>query len=146
MTTIACNRTSIAADLQVTYGSNKFKTKTKIYSFEPHEITYKLPYYVAFCGTVEKAYDILDWLTDPTQKMPGNANKATFLVLTQDKKIFTFHKPSQWIEVDEPYFALGSGESFALAAMALGKTPKEAVIVASKHDINTGMGFEEYSF
>lgn len=145
MTTIACNRESIACDLQVTSGNTRFKVKTKIFSFDPHERTYNKPFMVGYCGEVEQALDVIDWLTYPDAPIPRR-KKVEFLVLTQDKKIFTFYNPTQWIEFDEPSLAIGSGADYALAAMRVGKTPKEAVEVAAKLDIKTGMGIREYSW
>lgn len=40
--------------------------------------------------------------------------------------------------VDAAYFAIGSGASVALGAMAAGASAKDAVLAATKHDLNTG--------
>ncbi len=42
------------------------------------------------------------------------------------------------IPILEPYIAIGSGSDFAISAMSMGKTAKEAIEEAIKHDIYTG--------
>jgi hypothetical protein len=101
---------------------------------------------VGYTGTVQSAYNILDWLADPDEKVPKGHKDSTFLALTEDGKIFCFNNPKQWIEIDGPYYAVGSGCDFALATLSKGGTPKEAIEVAMKHDIHTGMGVQEFSF
>lgn len=144
MTTIAATRVAIACDLQVTGGNLKFKCKDKIYAFDGHPATYPTPYMVGYAGNVENSMAILDWLAEPTEKPPRGSKYCQFLALTNDGKIFTFQNPARWIELDAPYAAIGSGGDIALGALASGKTPKEAVLIASKVDINTGMGVKSY--
>lgn len=42
-----------------------------------------------------------------------------------------------WAPVRD-FYAIGSGRDFAMAAMALGKSAKEAVELAARFDVNTG--------
>jgi hypothetical protein len=144
MTTVAVNKNQIAADLQATHnGGLKFKIKTKIIPVQ-QPLVYKHPFYVGLCGNVDSFSDIISWFADPTAwKKPPSGKGGDFVVLTADKKIFTFANPSQWIPVNQPYYAVGSGMNYAMAAMASGKTPYEAVKIAAKFDPNTGMGFEK---
>lgn len=145
MTTIACNRESIACDLQVTSNNNKYKVTTKIYSFDPHPKTYHVPYMVGFSGHVQKATAVIDWLANP-EGAPPKFKDGEFLALGSDGKIFVFQIPVNWVEIDQPYCAIGSGAEYARGALASGKTPLEAVKIASNHDINTGMGFQEFNW
>ena len=46
---------------------------------------------------------------------------------------------SHWLEIRMPFYAVGSGRDFAIGAMHCGKTPAEAVEIASKYDLKTGM-------
>lgn len=144
MTTIAATKSSIACDLQVTSGDMKFKCKDKIYSFDGHPATYPTPYMVGYAGALENCMAILDWLADPTEKPPRGSKYCSFLALTHDGKLFLFQNPTKWIEIDEPYASIGSGSPIALGALASGKTPKEAVLIASKVDINSGLGVKSY--
>lgn len=45
----------------------------------------------------------------------------------------------QWDQIRTPYWAVGSGRDYALVAMYLGKSPKEAVEVAMQFDAKTGL-------
>lgn len=46
------------------------------------------------------------------------------------------------VKINEPYAAIGSGKSFALAAFAMGARPKRAIEVARMFDPNTGKGID----
>ena len=50
---------------------------------------------------------------------------------------------SNWLRICDKHYAIGSGMHFAQAAMASGKTPLEAVKIASKFDPSTGMKFNK---
>jgi ATP-dependent protease HslVU (ClpYQ) peptidase subunit len=65
------------------------------------------------------------------------------LMLTNRKEFFHATTLSNWMLINQPFFAIGSGMQFAIAAMEAGKTPYEAVKIASKHDPHTGMGFNQ---
>lgn len=49
-----------------------------------------------------------------------------------------FLTESVWTKITRPYHAIGSGRDFALAAMRLGKSAREAVEIAAEFDIYTG--------
>lgn len=48
------------------------------------------------------------------------------------------HSQGAFLPVSRPYHAIGSGRDFALAAMRLGRTAQQAVILAQEFDVNTG--------
>lgn len=145
MTTIAVTKNQIACDLQFSHSSGyKFKGKTKLYEF-PVSALYSKPFTIGYCGDVAGIVPVLDWMADPMQK-PPKVKYSEFVVLTADKKIFTFSDPSQWLSVDQDFYAVGSGATFALGAMGSGATALEAVKAASKFDPFTGMGFKQVSY
>ena len=147
MTTIAANRESIACDKQATHASNfKFKVKTKLFEIE-NPLFYPTRFIIGYAGDLNIVPDILAYLTDVTGQTKQPKQKTTeFLVLTEDKKLFTFITPTKWILIDEPYYAIGSGMHYALGAMSAGATPLEAVKAAAKCDPNTGLGFKQMDF
>jgi hypothetical protein len=147
MTTIAANKESIACDLQVTNltGGYKFKVKTKLFEFE-NIIFHPVPFVVGYCGDLDCIPDVMEFMKDPTNNKVPRGIKSEFLVLTKDKKLFTFVNPTKWIEVNEPYYAIGSGSTFALGSLASGKSPLEAVKNAGKFDPYTGGGYKEVKF
>jgi len=144
MTTIALNKNEIACDLQFTHPSGyKFKGTTKVHQiFNP--AVYPKPFYVGFAGSVTAGQAGLGWLVDPVGRPPKGGG-AEFVVLTHDKKMFTFTNPANWIEITEPHYSIGSGSQYAAGAMQAGKSPLEAVKIAAKFDPNTGNGYKIFS-
>ena len=67
MTTIACDTTSIACDLQFTYkGTQKFKGSTKILSLEgsvPQNIFGVDKAFIGFSGNADVWGEIVNWFT-----------------------------------------------------------------------------------
>ena len=137
----------IACDLQATHSSgHKFKTSTKIMAFE-QPLLYPYPFYVGFSGGINNIPNIVDYFMNIEEyKKPPKMDGSECLVLTANKKMFSFTEPNKWFEVQNPYYAVGSGASLALGAMEAGKTPLEAVKIAGKRDIYTGMGYRFFKF
>lgn len=120
------------------------KVPTKVHLFDNKEI-YSTPFYLGFSGSIEHAHSVLEWFTTTEGKPPQN-KQAEFIVLTKDKKIFTFINPTKWIQIQEPVYAIGSGSQYALGALHAGKTTKESIVIASKCDPSTGMGVKTFVF
>ena len=147
MTTIAVNHTSIACDLQITSGDHKLITTTKIVKVSPaiSKVLFDAEYaYVGFSGEVSEWAKIMRWFGNEEYSPPPRCKTLDLLALCSNGHIYTGNYPYAWIEVNEPHQAVGSGAGYAIGAMDGGASPYDAVIVASKHDINTGMGFKEY--
>lgn len=144
MTTIAASKKAIACDLQVSWnGGYKFRTTTKIFGLEANEVVPE-PFYIGYAGRVETAHKVIGWLREGG-KRPKNKD-TDFIILTQKGKIITFRDTDSkaWIEVNEPFFSIGSGAPFAQTSMLLGHSPKEAIQAAMKLDPMTGMGVKEF--
>jgi len=119
----------------------KFKFKNKIHRFEHPALYDGKPFHVGLAGTIEGFALVLEYLADPINVKPPKAKGMEALVLTSDGKIWTFwNNPSVWTQVDQPYYAIGSGMTYAMGAMLAGATAKDAVKAACKADINSGMG------
>jgi len=141
LTTIAATTTQIAADKQATHGGGMaFKMKTKLHKFD-NGAFYKTPFYVGLAGNVDTFASILNYFEYPETYKRTPKLKGEGIILTADGKIWTFLSPNEWLLVDQPYYAIGSGMHFAMGAMANGKTAIEAVKTAAKLDPGTGMGF-----
>lgn len=104
------------------------------------------PFYVGFSGDVDAIPDIVDFFTNIEDYKKPPKVQAECLVLTEDKKLFTFVNPAKWLQIKEDYYAVGSGAQFAMGAMVAGKEPLDAVKIAGKKDPMTGMGFKSYNF
>lgn len=148
ITTIACNNEELYGDLQYTNNNTggKWKGKTKVYRFDSTEL-YSEPFFVGFSGSANDVISIVHYWSNPEAfgNKPPKVSGCAGLVLTQSGDIFLFDHYAKWLRVDQPYMAIGSGQSYALGAMAAGKSPREAIRIASKHDSYTGMGIKGYS-
>lgn len=149
MTTVAVDKTSMACDLQFTHSSGlKFKGFTKC-KVVPKLISTSMfgaeKVIVGACGDADKMGYAWAWLEDPVGfgKLP-KLKEVEFVALTSDGDILTSSNLKNWIKVDEPFYAIGSGSHFAIGAMAAGKCPADAVKTAMKHDPATGMGVKTY--
>lgn len=140
---------TIACDLQFTHSSGtKMKGLTKILTVgkeAAQEIFGVDGAYIGFSGNTNSFGEIVNWFHDRTQKQP-KCGGVELLMLTSEGKLFTGTNLRNWTYLPAGSHAIGSGSQFAIGAMESGKTPGEAVKVASKHDIYTGMGVKEYSF
>jgi hypothetical protein len=133
----------------MTYRGNlKMKTKTKVLALSgtvPQQMFGVDKAFIGFAGNADDWGEVVAWFSDPSTK-PPRCRGIEFLMLTDKKKMYHATNLKNWMEIPDKHFAIGSGMNFAIASMTLGKSPKEAVLVASKHDLGTGMGVLEYSF
>lgn len=102
--------------------------------------------HIGFSGNADIWGQVVSWFSLGGECKPPSCKKIEFLMLTDKKQIYYGSSLSNWMLIPEKHFAIGSGCNFAMGAMSGGQTPLNAVKVASKHDIMTGMGFKEYSF
>lgn len=84
-----------------------------------------------------------EWFTSPGGKAPRLKNSNEFIALTNEG-IFTSFNLVNWIRVDQPYYAIGSGMNFAAGALEAGKSAYKAVEVAMKFDSSTNFKIYEY--
>lgn len=131
-------------------GTQKTKCKSKIFLIEPAEENMYMttePFIVGFAGDAGEIIDLLDFFTHPElyQKVPRVRNTQG-LVLTQSKKIFQFTNPTNWVQINDKCAAIGSGSPYALGALNVGASPKQAVEAATKSDPFSGGGIKVLSF
>ena len=130
MTTIACNRTEMAADSQATMGAVVYATR-KI-----HRIGDAL---IGCTGYADAFASFLEWYEGGRrlQDYPSFEQGFGTVVLDRDG-IHVYEQRGGPIECLDDFFADGSGNAVATTAMRLGKTPKEAVELACEMDAHTG--------
>lgn len=130
-------------DLQFTGANNKFKGTTKVYQFKGHPDTYHCDFIVGFCGVAAEIVPAVSYFSNPDQYKRPPKSKISGLVLTAEQNIFIFEEDyTKWLAINQPFFAMGTGSTYALGAMEHGASPKEAVKSAMKHDPFTGMGIK----
>ncbi len=146
MTTIAVNSKMMAGDRQFTHsGGTIFTGKTKIYELPPvvaKEIFDSKKVFVGFCGNADNFSSAIEWLFSPIDKQP-KLRQIEMLMLNDKGHIYHATTLSNWMRITDEHFSIGSGMQYATAAMASGKTPFEAVKIASKYDVYTGRGFNK---
>ena len=67
---------------------------------------------------------------------------AGMLVILRDRRIARYERTPYPVFYEDETFAIGCGRDFALAAMHLGKTAREAVEVAIALDSGCGNGID----
>lgn len=149
MTTVAASikHGAIACDRQLTYLSTvKLQGTTKILQF-PESFVDKFfgakKGFIGFSGNADVWGDVVGWITTGEGKPPKCKN-IEFLVLT-DQGLYHATTLTNWMELPEKHWSIGSGCTYALTALDMGKTPLEACKAAGKRDTATGMGYKNYT-
>lgn len=134
MTTIAANRHCMAADRKVTDGD------TRYYSKKIKRVGKAI---VGCAGTAALCNQFFVWFKtrrDKDKPVIKDADEDTLdaIVLTDEGRLFVYDKDCQVDELEDDYYAVGTGRQAALAAMFLGADPARAVQVAREIDNDTG--------
>lgn len=136
MTTIAWDGTTLAGDKRATFGSIR-TTVTKIRRGPKGNL-------VGISGTFSLSEPIFDWLLHGAERPEAQGEKNDFcgiIEITPDGRCFK-HERHGCFRIEDPFFAVGTGSDFAIAAMALGHSAAEAVALAARFDTNTGDGID----
>lgn len=138
----------MACDLQATFGKQTmFKIATKILKLEgdvPEKIFGVNKCLIGFAGDVNEWGEVVNYLLTLDGKPPKTKN-LEMLMLTDKKQLFHGNNIRNWTLMLEPHYSIGSGQHFALGALAAGHTTKQAVKAAMEYDPFTGRGIKEYS-
>jgi len=129
MTTIACNRTCMACDSLTDHGTTRLRSNSKI-----SRIRNEL---IGSSGLTDGNILFLEWYRGDRKTRSKIELDICMLVLNQ-RGIFLYHQNLVPSQVKHPFYAVGSGAEVALGAMHAGASPKEAVEIACKVNINTG--------
>lgn len=134
MTTIAWDGVSLAADSLHAVGNWAYSGDDKIYQLRRSDEDCLF----AGAGTSDLVEQVFFWLSGVVSERPIVGDKDDFRgLLITPTGAYGLEERLTPFSVPAPY-AIGSGRDFALAAMALGKTAKEAVELACKLDLYTG--------
>lgn len=135
----------MAGDLQYSNSVMKFKGASKIIRCPPNEMFgQKEPFLIGFAGVAGEMVQLMDFFLNCDAYGKPPRTKSTYGLILNKEGIYMFdHSPLTWMKIDSKYHAIGSGQSFALGAMATGATPKQAVKAAFNLDTATGFGVKE---
>lgn len=138
MTCIAWDGKTLAADkmsCSVGYGY----TVTKIHRLKGGAI-------VGFSGDGDGAMALLAWLNSPRDAaaypLGQKDNDTSALVIEPGGAVWSYGKTAYPQRIECQRYAMGHGRDFALAAMHLGKSAREAVEVACALDVFCGNGID----
>lgn len=131
MSTIAWDGRMLAADTRGVIGESLPIESHKLYRLTEGRL-------YAAVGTKSDLLLAKEWLLMAGEKPALDESFAALLVLANGQCVRLEDKLVA-LPVCEPFVALGSGRDFALAAMALGQTAEQAVALAARFDIWTGM-------
>lgn len=130
MTTIATDGKSMAGDGRVCSGSTVFGSNAeKVVRIADGRI-------VGIAGNARCAEPFVKWLAEGGD-IPDLEEDFEAIVLHLDGSCRSYDNKGRSIPEELPT-ATGSGREFALAAMDLGASPEQAVVIACSRDIMTG--------
>lgn len=138
MTTIAYKDNVIAADKQLTFNNNwSCATTTKIAK--------RGKLLAGAAGSTAQCQLFLKWFLDgckgsQPEKLGDDFKMEAFIVLP-DNRIAFFDAESVF-ECEADFFAIGSGEQFAIGAMEAGANAIGAIYIASKFDLGTSRSMD----
>lgn len=136
MTVIAWDGKTLAADKQSTFCGLP-RTTTKIHRAKDGSL-------MGATGTTAVCVALRNWYDAGAVKVdfPDKDKEATLLVVKPDGTLLLWDSNATPIRIEDKFHAIGSGRDFALAALHLGHTAREAVEVACKYDVYCGKGIE----
>lgn len=141
MTVIAWDGHTLAADKR---GENSSfaRTVTKIRRFPDGSIG-------GCSGDAHDAAELLDWYASganpdalPARQKADKDSATALLVVTRKGELLHFNGGAFPITIEDKTFAMGCGRDYAITAMHLGKTAREAVEVACLFDLGCGNGID----
>lgn len=136
MTVIAYRDGVLAADKKSTWASLGHTT-TKIRRMRDGSI--------AGCtGDSAICRELLDWYDAGAEpdRYPDRKSTSNMLLINRDHRVLFFDGSPTPIEFEDPWVAMGSGRDYAIAAMHLGCSAKQAVDVACIYDDGCGHGID----
>lgn len=138
MTVIAWDGKTLAADKMACAAGYGY-TVTKVHRLRDGAI-------VAFSGDGDGAMALLAWLNAAQNPVAypeqQKDNDTSALVVKPDGSVWSYGKTPYPQRIECKSYAMGHGRDFALAAMHLGKSAKEAVEVACALDVYCGNGVD----
>lgn len=144
MTTIAYSAATriMASDTQLTSGNRKFRT-SKIRQLSCGGL-------IGSTGSVAHILKVQRWAEagfDDDAKPDFGDESGDFecLIVKGDGTIYLLDGEMEMMPIKDEIVALGSGGTYALAALACGRTPEEAVRIAARYDAATSEPIETMS-
>lgn len=130
MTTLAYRDGELATDSRITAGDMIVSDRRKkVHRLRDGSI-------LAWSGSVQQAELLLRAMRKKGAKIP-QLTEISALHLRTDGTLWEYEGEA-WVKQDPGYYATGSGQAYAFAAMDAGASAKEAVRIAIKRDAASG--------
>jgi ATP-dependent protease HslVU (ClpYQ) peptidase subunit len=138
MTTIAYRDGVMAADTQVTEGNMVFAQATKLRRLADGTLI-GMAGDMMPCAKLLRAIDGKGF--EDIEPIAKDCKGAWALVVNPERRVFMLQggKAGGLAELHGDFFVEGSGAPYALGAMAAGAGAKQAVEIAARFDVNTGL-------
>lgn len=136
MTTIAANRKCMASDKKCTDDGTFFRNR-KI-----RRVGDVIVGAGGDGGAIGKFFVWFEAGADPEDLPKYGKDEALVALVLTPAGLFTYDTSGVREEIEDDFYACGSGKQAALAAMHLGCDPKRAVEIASLVDDATGLGVD----
>ena len=141
MTCIAWDGKTLAADKRAESAGHYFTT-TKARKIATGEV-------LAWTGDADTGRMMAAWYeagADPAKYPECQKDKDAWarLIVATARGVKYYDRWPQFTVVEEPFAAWGSGRDFALTAMHLGKSAREAVLIAALFESGCGNGVDEF--
>lgn len=139
MTVVAWDGKSIAADKQATCSGMKVLT-TKLMRLDTGVV-------LAWTGSWDSSIAMVDWWKSGAKKedfpkSQQDKDRWSRLIVADANSVIFYEQEPSAMNVEAPFMAWGTGQDFAMAAMVLGKTAREAVELASNLSNTCGLGVD----
>lgn len=135
MSVVAWDGKHLVADCQCTHG-NVPKKVQKVFGFTRDGILHG----AGFVGVAAEGLELLEWYKDGAIPELMPSCEDTELIVATASWCVSYNDSAMALPILEKYYASGSGTDFATSALSLGKTARQAVLHAIKHDVYCGMG------
>ncbi|RJP48709.1 MAG: hypothetical protein C4586_08300 [Anaerolineaceae bacterium] len=96
-------------------------------------------------GGFDNTQRFFDWIQEgrPNDKKPSMEKDQGFVgIIIENEEIYRYEMGLFPIKINKPFWAIGSGSDYALAAMEMGATAEQAIEIASRLDLYTGLGVD----
>lgn len=134
MTTIVWDGRQMVGDRQSTWGTTPTLTR-KVFSVSHPEHG---SWVFGSCGRTYDCQAFARWAHG--EKTEPKFHDLVVLAVNEKHEVWMFDEKGNWAKIGVQQWAIGSGADYALGAMAYGATAWEAVQIAAKLDVNTGVG------
>lgn len=137
MTTIAWDGKTLAGDTQATRASLRNYCESKVFRITTNEGAHVL---LGCSGGEAESMQIVEWLkADRAEMLKPKLDADSFTGILVDKSgVYRLDSRLHPLKLMEAFHAVGNGRDFAIAAMHLGCSAREAVELAAVYDVFTG--------